>query len=130
MVAVPGASGPGGHHPSGAATAPARHPADPDPVVASKARAVWWLGLLALLTGPLLGGVVPATVALTLAGQFRHDAYPSGGFLAGAARARRGERMAWGGIVLAVAAAVMAATAGLFEFASTPPAPDFPPHVD
>jgi hypothetical protein len=38
--------------------------------------------------------------------------------------------MAWGGIVLAVAAAVMAATAGLFEFASTPPAPDFPSHVD
>lgn len=106
-----------------------RHPDDPEPVRASKARAVWWLGLLAVLTGPLVGGVVPATVALLLAGQFRRDAYPAGGFLTGAAVARRGERLAWTGLLLAAAAVVVAVVVGAFQLA-TPSGPRFPPTVD
>lgn len=109
---------------------PARHPADPEPVRASKARAVWWLGLASLLTGPLVGGLVPATLALTLASQFRRDAYHSDGFLTGAALVRRGERLAWAGITLAVAALVTAVVIGLFQVAAGPPGRTFPPHVD
>jgi hypothetical protein len=109
---------------------PVRHPDDPDPVRASKARAVWWLGVLATLTGPLVGGVVPATVALLLAGQFRREAYPAGGFLTGTALVRQGERLAWAGIVLALVALTTAAVIGLFRVAGAPPGPDFPPTVD
>jgi (hydroxyamino)benzene mutase len=107
-----------------------RHPDDPDPVRASKARAVWWLGLAALLTGPLVGGVVPATMALLLAAEFRREAYPAGGFLTGAAIVRRGERLALAGLLLVVAALVTAALVGLFRYAGTPTGPDFPSTVD
>jgi len=107
-----------------------RHPDDPDPVRASKARAVWWLGLLSVLTGPLVGGIVPATLALVLAATFRREAYPAGGFLTGAAQVRRGERLAWIGILLVVLALVTAAVVGLFRFANTPTGPDFPSTVD
>lgn len=110
--------------------APDRHPDDPDPVRASKARAVWFLGLVALLTGPLVGGVVPATVALLLAGQFRREAHPAGGFLTGNAVVRQGERLAMAGLLLAVAALVTAALVGLFRYASTPTGPEFPATVD
>jgi hydroxylaminobenzene mutase len=105
-----------------------RHPEDPEPVRASKARAVWWLGLVALLTGPLLGGLVPATLALVLAGQFRREAYPSDGFLTGAAQVRRGERLAWTGILLAAAAVVAGVILALYRDAAT--GPDFPPTVN
>jgi hypothetical protein len=108
----------------------ARHPDDPDPVRASKARAVWWLGLLSVLTGPLVGGVVPATVALALAAAFRREAYPAGGFLTGAAVVRRGERLAWLGIVLVVLALATAAVIALFRYANTPAGPDFPSNID
>jgi (hydroxyamino)benzene mutase len=107
-----------------------RHPDDPDPVRATKARAVWWLGLLAVLTGPVVGGIVPATVALALAAAFRREAYPAGGFLTGAAVVRRGERLARIGILLAILAVVAAALIGLFRWASTPTGPDFPSNVN
>jgi (hydroxyamino)benzene mutase len=107
-----------------------RHPEDPQPVRATKAQAVWWLGLFSVLTGPLVAGVVPATVALSLAGQFRREAHHAGGFLTGAAQVRRGEWLAWSGIVLAIAAVVAAAVVGLFQAATAPPVPRFPPQID
>ena len=107
-----------------------RHPDDPDPVRASKARAVWWLGLLSVLTGPLVGGIVPATVALALAAAFRREAYPAGGFLTGAAVVRRGERLARIGILLVLLALVAAGLIALFRFASTPTGPDFPSNIN
>ena len=80
---------------------PTRHPLDPDPEPSTKARAVFALGLVALLTGPFVGGVVPATVALLLARQASREAYAAGGYLTGSAWIRRGARLAWAGIVLA-----------------------------
>lgn len=127
MVAGRSGTADSGHHRLAASAR--RHPADPDPVRATKARAVWWLGLTAAVTGPLLGGAVPATVALVLAGQFRREAYAAGGFLTGAALVRRGERLAWAGIVLAVAAVVAAVVAALLHGAVAPD-PRFPSHVD
>src|SRR5918998_1154409 len=109
---------------------PVRHPDDPDPVRASKARAVWWLGVVALLTGPLVGGVVPATLALVLAAQFRREATPAAGFLTGAAVVRRGERLALAGLLLVVAALVTAVLVALFRYASTPTGPEFGPSVN
>lgn len=107
-----------------------RHPDDPEPVRATKARAVWWLGLAAVATGPLLGGVIPATVALTLARQARREAYAAQGFLTGAALVRWGERMAWIGVLLAAAALVLAVVVGLFQVAAAPPTQDLAPHFD
>lgn len=107
-----------------------RHPLDPDPVRSTKALAVFTLGLVAALTGVVIGGVVPATVALALARQARREAYASAGFLTGSAWVARGERLAWTGVVLAAATLVVAAVAGLFEYATAPQGQDFAPTVD
>jgi hypothetical protein len=109
---------------------PTRHPLDPEPVPSSKARAVFALGLLAFLTGAFVGGVIPATVALLLARQVRREAYASGGYLTGSAWMRRGQRFAWAGIVLALAAIVVAVIAGLLHFATSPGGTDFAPGTD
>ena len=71
---------PAGSAPPGA---PVRHPQDPEPVRSSKAPAVFALGLVAVLTGPFVGGLVPATIALVLAGQARREAWVAGGYLTG-----------------------------------------------
>ena len=107
-----------------------RHPLDPDAVRATKSRAVFALGLVALLTGPFVGGIVPATVALLLARQARREAYASGGYLTGAAWLRRGERLAWAGIVLVAAALVVATVIGVISLAGSPTGQDFAPGVD
>lgn len=130
MVDTPDMSGYVRHHNSEIDEAGERHPEDPEPVRASTARAVWWLGVVAVLTGPLVGGVVPATIALALARQFRRDAYPSAGFLTGAARVRRGELLAWSGLFLAAAAVVAAILVAVFGYALTPQGPEFPPAID
>ncbi|MEO3776014.1 hypothetical protein ABGB16_03970 [Micromonospora sp. B11E3] len=108
----------------------ARHPLDPDPVRSSKARAVFALGLLGALTGLFLGGVVPATLALVLSRQARREAYASGGFLTGADWLRRGERLAWAGLVLVAAALVVAVVIGVVRLAGDPYGHDFAPNVD
>lgn len=115
---------------TGPAAAGARHPLDPDPVRSTKALTVFTLGLIATLTGPFVGGVVPATVALALARQARREAYASRGYLTGSAWLGRGERLAWTGLLLAATTMVVAAVAGLFEFASAPQGQDFAPTVD
>ena len=107
------------------ATVPTRHPMDPDPAPSTKARAVFVLGLAALVTGAFVGGVVPATVALILARQVRREAYAARGYLTGAAWVRRGERLAWTGIVLAVAALVVATIVALLHVAGSPLGQDF-----
>jgi hydroxylaminobenzene mutase len=93
---------------------------DPEPTGSSKARAVFALGLAALITGPLVGGVIPATVALMLARQTHRQLYASGGYLTGSAWIRRGRRLAWAGIILALTALVVASIAGLLHVAGTP----------
>ncbi|WP_203939565.1 hypothetical protein [Spirilliplanes yamanashiensis] len=112
------------------AAAPGRHPLDPEPVRSTKASAVYALGVIAVLTGPFVGGVVPATLALLLGRQARREAYAAGGFLTGGATIRRGERLAWIGLALALAAVVVAAIAGLLDWAGTPAGTDFGTDVD
>ncbi|SCE88654.1 hypothetical protein [Micromonospora chokoriensis] len=107
-----------------------RHPLDPDPARATKARAVFALGLLGMLTGLFIGGVVPATVALQLARQARREAYTSGGFLTGGAWLRRGERMAWTGLVLVAVTVVIAVVIGVVRLAGTPFGHDYPTNMD
>ncbi|SBT47883.1 hypothetical protein GA0070611_3875 [Micromonospora auratinigra] len=107
-----------------------RHPRDPEPVRSTKARAVFALGLIGALTGFFVGGVVPATIALTLARQARREAYASGGFLTGADWLRRGERLAWAGLLLAAVAVVAAVVIGLFRLADAPFGHDFAPNID
>jgi len=96
-----------------------RHPADPDPVRSSKATAVLALGVAAVLTGPFVGGVIPATIALLLAREARADLHAAGGYLIGTGRYERGVRLAWGGIVLAITTVVVAVVRGLYLWAQT-----------
>jgi hypothetical protein len=106
-------------------TVSVRHPLDPEPGPATKSRAVFVLGLVGLLTGALVGGVVPATVALLLARQAQREAYAARGYLTGAAWVRRGQWLAWAGIVLACASLVMAAIVGLLHLAGAADGHDF-----
>ena len=112
------------------AEAPGRHPLDPEPVRSTKARVVFALGVVALLTGPFVGGLVPATVALVLVRQARREAYAARGFLTGGAWLRRGEWLAWTGFVLAVTALVTAVVLGLLHVAQTPAGQDFDSDID
>ena len=75
------------------------------------------LGVTALLTGVLLGGVIPAILALMLARQSRRDLIAADGFLLGAKRLRTGVRLAWSGIVLALVTLTIGAIAGLLTVA-------------
>jgi (hydroxyamino)benzene mutase len=108
---------------------PTRHPMDPDPTGSTKARAVFALGLAALLSGALVGGVIPATIALLLARQTHRQQYASGGYLTGSAWIRRGRRLAWAGIILALTAIVVAVIAGLLNVAGAP-GQDFDTNTD
>jgi hydroxylaminobenzene mutase len=103
---------------------------DPEPAPSTKARAVYALGLIALLTGVFIGGVIPATAALLLARQAEREAFAAGGFLTGSAYVRRGRRLAWAGIVLALAALVVAIIAGLLHIAGNPGGQDFNTNTD
>ena len=103
---------------------------DPEPAPSTKAKAVYALGLIALLTGALIGGVIPATAALLLARQAEREAFAAGGFLTGSAFVRRGRRLAWAGIILALAALVVAVIAGLLHVAGNPGGQDFNTNTD
>jgi hydroxylaminobenzene mutase len=110
-------------------TSQLRHPLDPDPVRSSKATSVLALGLVAAITGGLVGGLIPATLALLLAREARADIVAAGGFLVGTRRLRLGVALAWVGIVLAAAALITASIIGLLHLASTGAA-DFDSNVN
>ena len=109
---------------------PTRHPMDPEPVPATKARAVFALGLIGLLTGIFVGGVIPATIALLMARQAHRQAFAAGGYLTGSAWIRRGRKLAWAGLVLALTSLVVAVIAGLLHLAAAPGGQDFAPGTD
>jgi (hydroxyamino)benzene mutase len=111
------------------AAAPTRHPMDPEPTGSTKARAVFALGLVGFLLGPLVGGVIPATIALLLARQTHRQQYAAGGYLTGSAFVRRGRKLAWAGLILALTALVVAMIAGLLQVAGTP-GQDFDTNTD
>jgi hypothetical protein len=96
---------------------PARHPFDPDQAPSTKAAAVLALGVAALITGPLVGGIVPAALALLLARQAQADLLAGQGYLTGARQIRLGVTLAWIGIGLAVAAVVAATAFGIISLA-------------
>jgi (hydroxyamino)benzene mutase len=106
-----------------------RHPLDPDPTVSTKASAVLALGIVAAVTGPFVGGLVPGTIALILAQAARTDMIEARGYLTGVPRLRLGVRLAWLGIILAIAAIVVASIVGLIKNAA-PPTPRFDPGTD
>jgi hydroxylaminobenzene mutase len=107
-----------------------RHPLDPQSVRDTKATAVLALGIVAAVTGPFVGGLVPATLALLLARQARADLRAAGGFLTGARRLRTGVSLAWTGLVFAAATLVIAVIVGLLQLAGGPGGQDFSPGVD
>jgi len=114
----------------GAVTAaePLRHPADPDPVRATKATAVLALGVAAVVLGPMVGGVIPATLALILAREVRRELVDAKGYLIGTRRLERGVSLAWTGIALAAGAVVVATVRGLYLWAGQG-GPDFDQNV-
>jgi len=67
----------------------------------------------AVVTGPLVGGIVPAAVGIALARQSRADLIAGRGYLTGGRHLRVGLVLAWIGVGLAVAALVTASVIGL-----------------
>jgi len=106
-----------------------RHPLDPEPVRDSKTTVVLALGVMAALTGPFVGGLVPATLALVLAREARAEMRAAQGFLTGGRRLRTGVSLAWAGIILAAVTLTIAAVVGLLGLAS-PSGADFDPGTD
>ncbi len=100
------------------APVPTRHPLDPDPAPSTKARAVFALGLAGFLLGAFVGGAIPATIALLMSRETVRQAYASGGYLTGGAWIRRGRRLAWAGLILALTGLVVAVIAGLLHLAA------------
>jgi hypothetical protein len=90
-----------------------RHPLDPEPVRSTKAGAVLFLGVVAVLTGPLVGGIVPATIALVIGRQAYAELVSAQGYLTGERHLRIGLTLAVVGGVLALAAVVTASVIGL-----------------
>ena len=113
----PGRSAPG-RAPVVGRPAQVRHPLDPDTARSTKAAAVLALGVAAVVTGPLVGGVVPATLGLVLAREARGDLIRSRGYLTGSRQLRIGLALAWVGIGLAVAALVTASIIGIISLAN------------
>ena len=109
---------------------PARHPLDPDPVRSTKAAAVLALGVAAVVTGPIVGGLVPAAVSFALAKQARDDLVAGKGYLTGARQLRIGLVLAWIGVGLGVAALVVASIVGLLSLGDTSGPLDFPDTTD
>jgi hydroxylaminobenzene mutase len=105
-----------------------RHPLDPDPIRSTKAGAVFGLGLAGAVAGLFVGGIVPATIALLLARQARREAYASGGYLTGSEWIRRGERLAWIGVMLCLVTVVVATVIGILHW--TGGVQDYAPGVD
>jgi hydroxylaminobenzene mutase len=106
-----------------------RHPEDPEPVRDTKATATFWLGVLAVVTGLTIGGAVPATVALVLAGQARRDIADGRGWRRGGRLVTIGERLAWIGLGLAALALASALMIGLWRRWHAPEH-DFPPSIN
>lgn len=73
---------------------------------------------------------MPSTIALQLARQARREAYASGGFLTGGDWLRRGERLAWAGLVLVAVAVVTAVVIGVVLVAGAPFGHDYAPNMD
>jgi len=95
----------------------ARHPQDPDPVRATKARGVLALGIVALCTAVTVGGLIPALLALSLARQCRAEMRAAQGFLTGGRLVVVGERLAWLSIVVVAAVLVVLAVSGVLRLA-------------
>ena len=110
-------------------TAATRHPLDPDVTRSTKARAVLVLGIVAAVTGPLVGGAIAGTIALLIARSAGTDIVAARGYLTGTPLIRRGVRLAWMGIVLAIAAIVVAGIIGLLKLAAGG-GPHFAPGTD
>jgi hypothetical protein len=115
--------------PAVAATPTVRHPLDPEPVRSTKAAAVLALGVAAVVTAPVLGGIVPATLGLALARQTRSDIEAGQGYLTGGRQLRLGTILAWTGLVIAVASLVVASVIGLLNLAGGG-SQDFPATTD
>src|SRR4029450_6910238 len=88
-----------------------------EPVRSTKAAAVLALGVAAVVTGPVVGGIIPATLGLTLARQSRSDLVAGPGYLTGARHLRAGLTLVWVGLGLAIAALVVVTVIGLMSFA-------------
>jgi hypothetical protein len=116
--------------PAVAATPIVRHPLDPEPVRSTKAAAVLALGVAAVVTAPVLGGLVPATLGLALARQTRSDIEAGQGYLTGGRQLRVGTILAWTGLAIAVAALVAWSVIGLMSLAKGGAGHDFPATTD
>ena len=73
--------------------------------------------MAAVITGPLVGGLIPAALALILARDARAELIASQGYLTGGRQVRLGTTLAWVGIAVATAAIVAAAVLGILSMA-------------
>ncbi len=110
--------------------APLRHPLDPDPVPSTKAFGVLALGIVACMTAPVVGGVIPAVMALSLARAARAEMIEAQGFLIGGRWIRLGERLAWIAVVIVLTVVVIGVVAALLRYGDPTAPQNFDSTVD
>src|SRR5438046_1474090 len=92
-----------------------RHVDDPDPVLDSKAAAAYCLAVLGVATGLLIGGVVPATIALVMVRQASGELESGRGWRLGDRHVLWARRLAWAALGLAVIAVLLVIAAHLLQ---------------
>jgi hydroxylaminobenzene mutase len=114
----------------GVAPWPPQLPPAPAPRLASTARWAFGMSVLALALAPLLGGVVPAIVALVLVRAARHDLAPAQGWLLGDRTIARARVLAWCALVVATAVAITVTVSWLVGLGETLISPVYPHDVN
>lgn len=109
-----------------------RDPRDPDPVPSTKAATAFGLALVGVITAPFIGGVVPAIIALRLAGEAEAEIHASKGFLTGSLKVRRGRFLARLALLIALSAVLLGVVVWLAVRVGGAPGgtADFPSNVD
>lgn len=106
-----------------------RHVDDPDPVLDSKAAAAVCLAVLGCATGILIGGAIPATLALVLARQASAELETGRGWRLGERHVLWARRLAWTALGLAGLSIAVVLAVHLLQDAGVTDR-DYPPTVD
>jgi hydroxylaminobenzene mutase len=88
------------------------------------------LGIVGALTAPLLGGIVPGTLAVVLAAAARREIVESEGWLTGTGRLAAGRVLGWIAIWVAITMAVAMLTQWLVGLGDAAVQPTYPGNVE
>jgi hypothetical protein len=88
------------------------------------------LGIVGVLTAPLLGGIVPGALAVVLSAAARREIVESAGWLTGSGRLTAGRVLGWIAVWVAITMAVALLAQWLVGFGDAAVQPTYPDDVE